>query len=138
MGTRAGRLGIVIMSKQAMMLAVMLAGALACWAQNTSGKHTITVKFTYDFRKTAACTEKVRKKCVAQFNLYDLSAGYKNRTKLFSVPVGTVTEAGVKEYTGTSPLILFESGKHLIGMAAQTAENVESDPRACTTWVEIP
>jgi hypothetical protein len=131
-------MGIVTLRKQAMILAVILAGALACWAQTTSGKHTITLKFTYDFRKTAACSEKVRKNCVTQFNLYDLSAGYKNRTKLFSIPVGTVTEAGVKEYTATSPLILFESGKHLIGMAAQTAENVESDPRACKTWVEIP
>jgi hypothetical protein len=106
----------------------------------TSGMHTITVKFTYDFRLTPACSGKVRKKCVAQFNLYDLSAGYKHRTKLFSIPVGTVTERSVRELTGTSPLLLFESGRHLIGVAAQgpEPEKLESNPKECTTWVEIP
>jgi hypothetical protein len=106
----------------------------------TSGMHSITVKITYDFRLTPACSQKVRKKCVAQFNLYDLSAGYKHRTKLFSVPVGNVSERGVQELTGTSPLLLFESGRHLIGVAAQgpEPEKLESNPKACTTWVEIP
>jgi len=131
-------MGIVQLRKQVLAVAALLAGAFMCWAQTSSGKHTFTVKFTYDFRAMPACSEKVRKNCVAQFNLYDLSAGYKSRTKLFYIPVGTVTEASVKEYTATSPLILFESGRHLIGMAAQTAENVESDPRACKTWFEIP
>jgi len=118
--------------------AVILAGVNAGWGQTTSSKHKITLTFHYDFRATPACSEKVQKNCVVQFNVYDLSAGYKHRTKLYSIPVGAVNESGVKEITGTSPLILFETGKHLIGMAAQTPENLESDPRVCTTWVEVP
>jgi len=108
--------------------------------QPKSGKHTITVTFSYDFRLTPACSDKVQKGCVAQFNVYDLSAGYKHRTKLFSIPVGAVAERGMKEYKQTGPLLLFESGKHLIGVAAQGPEpqKLESNPMACKTWVEVP
>jgi hypothetical protein len=123
--------------KIAALAAVVLAGATA-GGQTSASKHKVTVTFNYDFRATPACSAKVQKNCVQQFNVYDLSAGYKHRTKLFSIPVGTVGEAGVKEISGTSPLILFETGKHLIGMAAQTPENLESDPRVCTTWIEVP
>ena len=132
------------MKKVAMVLGVILAGAAAVLAQTaagqqtSAGKHTFTVKVVYDFRRTPACSEKIKKNCVVRFNLYDLSAGYKHRTKLFSIPVGEVREAGVKEFTATSPLLLFESGKHLIGVTAQTPDNVESDPRKCKTWMEIP
>jgi hypothetical protein len=124
--------------KLAIVLAVMLLGACGLRAQTTSGKHTFTVKVKYDFRMTPACGEKAEGHCVMRFNVYDLSAGYKNRTKLFSIPVGEAREKGVKEFTATSPLLLFESGKHLIGVAAETPDKVESDPRLCKTWVKIP
>ena len=140
---RDARLGLarsMIFRGQAVLLGVVLAGGLAGWAQAPSGKHTITVTFTYDFRLTPACAGKVRKNCVTQFNIYDLSAGFKNRTKLFSIPVGTDVGKGVKEFSATSPLLLFESGKHLIGAAAQGPEpgKLESDPRLCKVWVEVP
>src|SRR5271163_2153951 len=117
--------------KWAALAAVILAGAMSGRAQTpqtpqtaqtvqtTSSKHKVTLTFHYDFHATPPCTEKVRRGCVAQFIVYDLSAGYKHRTKLFTIPVGTVKGTGIQEITGTSPLILFETGKHLIGMSAQ-------------------
>jgi hypothetical protein len=142
MRRRAGRLFQEVRRtptrKLAIVLVVMVLGACRLPAQATSGKHTFTVKVKYDFRMTPACSEKVKKNCVMRFNLYDLSAGYKNRTKLFSIEVGEVREKGVKEFPATSPLLLFESGKHLIGVSAEGPDKLESDPRLCKTWVEIP
>lgn len=138
-GGRAAGAEKMVLRKQVVLLAAILASTFALWPQTPpTGKHTFTVKITYDFRATPACSKKVQKNCVTQFNVYDLSAGYKHRTKLFSIPVEKVSEAGVKEFNETSPLILFESGKHLIGVSAQTPDNVESDPRLCKTWMEIP
>jgi len=49
-----------------------LAGG-ACFAQTQSPKHTIVVTFDYDFTEVPACSEKVNKKCIAKFVVYDIS-----------------------------------------------------------------
>jgi hypothetical protein len=73
--------------KRALLCVVIVAAPLSSGGQTKSVKHSITVKFDYDFRATPACVSAVRKNCVEQFNLYDISAGLAKRTKLASMPV---------------------------------------------------
>jgi hypothetical protein len=60
------------------------------------------------------------------------------RTKLGTVPVPADASGVVRGIQGTTPRLVFESGKHLIGVTAQGPNGFESDPRQITTWVEIP
>jgi hypothetical protein len=115
----------------------------ASHAQDTgvgsSATRSITVKFDYDFRRTPACGEKVAKHCVQQFVVYDVSAGLPKRTKLFTIPVPDGSDRrALTGITGTSPHLVFESGKHELAVMAQTPDGSESLPRACTTWITIP
>ena len=104
-----------------------------------SHPHKITVTFDYDFTKTPSCAPpKVKDKCVAQFNIYDISAGVNSRSKLFSMPPPVGETKRVTGITATSPERTFESGRHLIGVATQEPDGTESDPRGCTIWVDIP
>lgn len=103
-----------------------------------SSKHTITVNFAYDFSITPACSKTVTKVCVQQFIVYDISAGLAVRTKLFSIPAPPGETKLVKNMTGKSPLLLFESGRHRIAVTAQMADGKESDLDASMTWVVIP
>jgi len=129
------------------LFAIGLSGAPSGTAQNvsspapqaaSSSKHTITVNFDYDFSKTPVCSKTVTKACVQEFTVYDISAGFTDRTKLFSIPVPPGETKLVKGITGKSPLLLFESGKHRIAVTAQLAGGKESDIDASTTWVEVP
>lgn len=101
--------------------------------------HKITVTFDYDFTKTPSCAPpKVKDKCVARFNIYDISAGVQHRAKLFSMPAPTGETKRVTGITVTTPERKFEPGRHLIGVATQEPDGTESDPRGCTVWVTIP
>jgi hypothetical protein len=135
-GYRRGK-GLHFM-KQFTLIATVVMAAFAAAAQTEPDKHSITVKFDYDFTKTPACSPTVTKKCVKQFNIYDTSAGYKKRTKLFSIPAPAGETKSVQGITGTSPRLVFESGKHRIAAAAETAEGVESNLRLSVTWAEVP
>src|SRR5579862_3293858 len=79
-------------------------------------KHAITIKFDYDFKKTPACTAKLTKKCVSEFNVYDISSGAQRRFKLLSIPAPNGATGEVQGITGTTPARVFESGKHLIAV----------------------
>jgi hypothetical protein len=103
-----------------------------------SSKHTITVTFNYDFSKTHSCSATVTKSCVQQFNVYDLSAGFEARQKIFSIPVEPGRTKVVNGITGKSPLLAFEPGRHELGVTAQMAGGSESPVEASTTWVVIP
>ena len=72
------------------LLTIVLATALTAGAQGTGSKHKISITFNYDFTQTPVCPAKVAKTCVAQFNLYDISAGVAKSTKLmsFAPPAG--------------------------------------------------
>lgn len=120
-------------------LTIIIAGAVmsgAAFAQTQSAKHTIRVTFDYDFTAIHACSAKVTKKCVAQFVVYDISAG--KPYKLFSIPALPGASGPVKSITGVSQSLLFESGKHLFAVTAQLADGEESDPRACRAWSAVP
>lgn len=115
-----------------------LALALASPGQSTNRKHTIALKFNYDFRITPACSPKVTADCVQQFVAYDISAGIAKRTKLLVIPLPEHAKGFVKGIAATSPPLLFEPGKHLLAVSAQMPNGKESYPALCTVWVRVP
>jgi hypothetical protein len=102
------------------------------------GKHTVTVTFDYDFGKTPACSAKVTKHCVQQFIAYDISAGIKNATMMFPIPLPLHPVGAIHGITATSPLLDFESGKHLVSVSAMSPDGTHSRRSLCTTWITIP
>jgi hypothetical protein len=119
-------------------LAVVCATALVCAGQSAGSKHKISITFSYDFSHTPVCPAKTAKSCVTQFNLYDISAGVQKRTKLMSFPPPAGATGVVEGITATTPLLVFEPGKHLLAVTAQMSKGDESDPNKCTIWVEVP
>jgi len=107
--------------------------------------HTISVSFDYDFDRTPACTEKITRRCVQRFVVYDISSGANH-----AYPIGTVAlpdhPYGQKRaIPGKTDPHVFESGRHLIAVTAQEPEPqphpLESNTvgcASCTTWVNIP
>lgn len=112
------------------------AGARPHWTQTQSPKHTIVVTFNYDFTAVPACSEKVTKKCIAKFIVYDISG--EKPYKLFTIPVPAGASGKVKGISAESQPLLFESGKHLLGVSAQRESGEESNPHATTFWATIP
>ena len=108
----------------------------ACLAQAQSSKHVIVATFDYDFTAVPACSEKVTKKCIAKFVVYDISG--EKPYKLFTIPVPADANGKVKGISGESQPLLFESGKHLLGVSAQRDSGEESNPDATSVWATIP
>jgi hypothetical protein len=102
------------------------------------GTHVVTVTFDYDFRQTPACTPKIPSHCVMQFIAYDISVSAKNPTMLFPIPLPQTTTGLVKAISKASPLLDFESGKHLIAVSAMSPDGSHSKRNLCTTWITIP
>jgi hypothetical protein len=100
--------------------------------------HTITFTFDYDFSITPACSPKITKACVQQFNFYDISQGISKRVKLGSTPAPTGETSFRPGISGTTDSLLFNSGRHLVAVSAQMADGTESDLRKCATIVKIP
>jgi hypothetical protein len=97
--------------------------------------HSIALTFDYDFTKTPACSEKVKKQCVAKFSVYDISGD--KPYFLFSAPVPDGAHGLMKGITVTSPRMLFAVGKHRIAVSAQEPDGKESSPHDCKTIIEI-
>jgi hypothetical protein len=125
------------LTRQAALLAIILMAGVSAAGQADGSRHSVTVTFDYNFGLTPACSDKVTDNCVKQFNVYDISAGVENRTRLFTIPVDPASKGVVKGITGTSPVLLFAPGKHLISVVALTPSNQKSAPEACTAWIEI-
>lgn len=125
-------------SSRVLVLAVIGSVTLAgrCIAQTQPIKHTISVKFDYNFTATPACSQKVTKKCIAKFVVYDISGG--KPYELFAIPVPADASGAVKGISGESQPLLFEPGKHLIAVTAQKDSGEESSPSASAMWVKIP
>jgi hypothetical protein len=100
--------------------------------------HKISFTFDYDFSLTPACSPKIKKACVQQFNFYDISQGIAKRVKLGSIPVPTGASGLVKGISGTTEPLLFNSGRHLLAVSAQMPDGTESDLSKCTIIVKIP
>ena len=101
------------------------------------GRHKIAVKFDYDFRVIPACSLEMKLPCIQQFNFYDISAGIPKRVRIGSIPVPADASGLVKGIAGTSDLLLFSPGRHMIAVAAQMPDGAESDLSACTKIVKI-
>lgn len=116
----------------ALLLSLLYGSVLASQA-----RHTITVRFDYNFGIIPACSSEVKLPCIQQFNLYDISAGIPKRVKLGSIPVPSGATGLLKGISGTSESHAFHSGKHLIAVSAQMPNGDESDLSECTTIVKI-
>jgi hypothetical protein len=101
-------------------------------------EHKISFTFDYDFGATPACSVQIKEACVRQFNFYDISQGVAKRVKLGSMPVPAGAKGLVKGISGTSEPQLFNSGRHMVAVAAQMPNGVESDLSKCATIVRIP
>jgi len=100
--------------------------------------HSVVVAFDYDFGRTPACTPKIQEHCTAQFVVYDISAGFPRRAKLFTITVPDGAKGVVHGITATSPKLDFESGKHQLAVTAQEPNGTESPSFAATVWIVIP
>jgi hypothetical protein len=131
------------MHKGCAIAAVILVGALQGCAQAPPRKegpsmHSITVKFDYDFGRTPACTDKIKKRCIQQFVVYDISAGEASPSQLFTVPVPPDANGLVSGITGTSPKLSIASGSRRLGVVAHEPDGKESRPGSCTIWISVP
>jgi hypothetical protein len=100
-------------------------------------RHTITVKFDYDFTRTHACGPKNHDKfCVKQFDVYNLTQNG-GRFKLFSFPAPRNAKTVVRGLSGTSPELPFSPGQHLIAVTAESNVGRESSPMQCQTMIDI-
>jgi hypothetical protein len=114
------------------LVSALFGGALAA-----QSRHTIKFTFDYDFAIIPACSAEVKKRCVQQFNFYDISAGIQKRVKLGSFPVPNGAKGLVKGISFTTERRLFSPGKHMVAVSAQLADGMESDLRKCSTIVKI-
>ncbi|HXZ12275.1 MAG TPA: hypothetical protein VEG64_07770 [Candidatus Sulfotelmatobacter sp.] len=109
--------------------------------QTPQPMHRVTVKFDYDFSKSPLCTKKIKRGCVAQFVLYDVSVGVPKRTKLATIPAPNGASGIVPGITWTTDCLVFEPGQHRLAVRAQDASGAESRVKqcdSCTTIIEIP
>jgi hypothetical protein len=122
---------------RALLCAVVLASPVFALGQVKPHKHSLTVKFNYDFGLTPACSAGAKKNCVQEFVVYDLSSGAANRQRLASKPATPGASGKVMGITITSPRLPFEIGKHFIAVVARTPDGVESEVNKCTIWVNF-
>ncbi|MGH9682201.1 MAG: hypothetical protein ACRD4S_01105 [Candidatus Acidiferrales bacterium] len=115
-------------------LLTMLLMAAPVFSQSAP-KHSVTVKFNYDFGKNPACTAAVTKKCVKQFIVYDVSIG--RRTKLFTIPAPPNARGMVKGITGKSEPLPFAPGNHIFAVTAEMADGAESDLNASKAAAKV-
>jgi hypothetical protein len=106
---------------------------------------TISVTFDYDFDRTPACTEKVTRRCIKQFVLYDISSGANHPYQIGTVALPDQPYGQKRGIPGKTDPHVFQSGKHLIAVTAQEPEPqphpLESNTAgcfSCTIWVNIP
>ena len=134
----AQRLGILI-------LGAVVGACIPLWGQteaaqispqnDPANQHTITVMFSYDFRKNPSCAEKpTLKTCIKQFIVYEVSH---QSVRLFSIPVPDGARGFVKGIKGQSSEWIFLPGTHLIAVTAQNADGVESALIAALTKVKV-
>jgi hypothetical protein len=103
-------------------------------------QRTVTVTFDYDFSKYPPCSAKVTKKCIHQFNVWEVSDPAK-QLFLFTVPVPPDAKGMVKGISWTAPKKrAFFTGPHRFGVSAKTPEpgpRGESNPRLCMAFGQV-
>ncbi|MGD0403429.1 MAG: hypothetical protein ABSB66_09535 [Candidatus Acidiferrales bacterium] len=100
-------------------------------------QRTVSVTFDYDFSAFPPCSAKVTKKCIQQFNVWEVSAP--TPIFLFSIPIPPDAKGLVKGITGTASKkrALF-TGPHRFGVSAKMAPpGGESDPYRCMVFAQV-
>jgi len=100
-------------------------------------QRTVTVTFDYDFSVFPPCSAKVTKKCIQQFNVWEVSAP--KPIFLFSIPVSPDAKGLVKGITGTATKkrALF-TGPHRFGVSAKMPPpGGESNPYQCMVFAQV-
>ena len=100
-------------------------------------QRTVSVTFDYDFSTFPPCSAKVTKKCIQQFNVWEVSAP--TPIFLFSIPVSPDAKGLVKGITGTATKkrALF-TGPHRFGVSAKMLPpGGESDPYQCMVFAQV-
>jgi hypothetical protein len=100
-------------------------------------RRTVTVTFNYDFSQYPPCAAKVTKKCIEQFNVWEVSA--EKPIFLFTIPVPSGATGVVKDITGTSPTKrVFYTGPHRFGVSAKMPPpDGESNPYQCMVFAQV-
>jgi hypothetical protein len=98
---------------------------------------TVTVTFNYDFSQFPPCSATIAKKCIQQFNVYEVSGS--KPVFLFSIPVPPGAKGKLNEITGSAPSKrAFFTGPHRFGVSAKMpGVNAESDPYQCMTFAQV-
>jgi hypothetical protein len=130
-------------------IAALLALMAACSRAQSTGEskpaaptqsavmRSVTVKFDYDFTKFPPCSEKITKKCVKQFNVYEVSGD--KPIFLFSIPVPPNAKGKMTGINGSAPQKHpFFTGPHRFGVSAKGPDpNYESNPYDCVTFAQV-
>ena len=100
-------------------------------------RRTVTVVFDYDFSTYPPCSAKTNKKCIQQFNVYEVSAP--KPIFLFTIPVPANAKGMVSGISGSSPTKrVFFTGPHRFGVSAKMASpDGESNPYQCMVFAQV-
>ncbi len=100
-------------------------------------QRTVSVTFNYDFSKFPPCSAKVAKKCIQQFDVWEVSADKPIFLFTIQVPPGAMGVAQV--ISGSAPKKRpFFTGPHRIGVSAKMhAPDGDSDPHQCMVFVQV-
>jgi hypothetical protein len=100
-------------------------------------QRTVTVTFNYDFSKYPPCSTKVTKKCIQQFDVWEVSAD--EPIFLFTISPPLNATGVVTGITGSAPKNrAFFTGPHRIGVSAKMyAPDGASDPTQCMVFVQV-
>ncbi|HVB85623.1 MAG TPA: hypothetical protein VNK23_03030 [Candidatus Dormibacteraeota bacterium] len=120
----------------AVMLALVLSGAVPARSKEKAETHRITVKFNYDFDAMHACPVKNAAPCVQQFDVYNVTDTGK-RILLFTIPAPKGAKNLMRGIRGTSKPLVFAPGEHMIEVTAVANDGKESKQGAWTTMVNI-
>jgi hypothetical protein len=100
-------------------------------------KRTVTVTFDYDFSKYPPCSAKVTKKCIQQFDVWEVSAD--TPIFLFTIPAPLTGAGIVTGITGSAPQKrAFFTGPHRFGVSAKMhAPDGASNPNQCMVFAQV-
>jgi len=99
-------------------------------------QHKVLVTFDYDFSYDRPCKDQETGTCVKQFVIYDITDP-KAPVKLFSIAVDPKVKKKNYKIKVTSNLLQLSDGVHTLAATAKWANGKESDPKRCTTTVEV-
>ena len=107
---------------------------MSCHRGSTT--HSISVTFDYDFSVNHACSPTLTTNCIAQFNVYDISKG--KREKLFTIPAPSGASGPIRDIVGKSQELNIGTGKRLLAVSAQMSSGEESNMQECTASTLLP